>query len=198
MMTELWLIRHGETDWNLEGRYQGQTDIPLNQTGIEQARRLSMNLPPEPFTTIYSSDLKRARMTGDILAQKLGLTIHSDQRLREINQGEWEGRLVSEIRASFEHQDPTQLKTARICPPRGETVVELVQRVVPAINHIACSHPGEKVIVVTHGLVIASLICQVKGLSLEEVYSQIPINAQETVIAWNFENKNTSEKVDMR
>jgi broad specificity phosphatase PhoE len=181
---ELWLVRHGQTDWNLEGRYQGQADIPLNQTGIDQARQLSLSLPVLPFTALYSSDLKRARMTADILSIKFDLPVQIDQRLREINQGEWEGHLVSDIKNRYQNQTVPGQKAIFMRPPGGEAVAEVAARMIAAANAIVEKHQGEKVLVVSHGLSVATLLCHVKGIPLDVVYSQIPENAQPTHITW--------------
>jgi broad specificity phosphatase PhoE len=183
-MTELWLVRHGQTDWNLEKRYQGQTDIPLNQTGIMQAKELSQSLGNEKFAAIYSSDLIRAKMTADILAEKLELTVQIDKRLREVNQGEWEGKFVSEVRACFSYQNDDEFKLTRTVPPKGERVTELAERVAAAVDDISRRHPNEKILIVAHGLAVATLICQSKGIPLTDAYEQIPKNAREIIITW--------------
>jgi 2,3-bisphosphoglycerate-dependent phosphoglycerate mutase len=85
-MTQLWLIRHGLTDWNLEGRYQGQSDIPLNAEGLAQARRLAERLKGTSIEALFSSDLLRAYQTAKILGECLGLPVQADPRLREIHQ----------------------------------------------------------------------------------------------------------------
>jgi len=190
--TELWLVRHGQTDWNLEGRYQGQSDIPLNQTGIEQARELSLSLREYPFGALYASDLSRARMTAEILGERFHLAVQTDPRLREINQGEWEGYLVSEIRARFQDLATAERRKIYMNPPGGESVSAVAGRVAAAVNEIARRHPGEKVLVVSHGLAVATLICQADDISLDVVYKHIPDNAQPTRINWIFIGSRTA------
>ena len=96
-MTEIWIVRHGQTDWNVEGRYQGQADRPLNAVGLAQAQQAAEQLRGRDFAAIYSSDLQRARVTAEIIAGQLGLPVQVDRRLREVNQGEWEGLLTADI-----------------------------------------------------------------------------------------------------
>jgi broad specificity phosphatase PhoE len=191
-MAELWLVRHGQTDWNLEGRYQGQTDIPLNPTGIEQAKQLGLSLPRQPYTALYSSDLKRARMTSDILNERFNLPVLVDRRLREINQGDWEGQLVSEVRMHYQEWPTLERRAIFMHPVGGEAVEDVAARMTAVVEEIARNHPGQKVLVVSHGLAIATLICQVKGISLDRVYSQIPENAQPTRMIWTQKGSLTS------
>jgi broad specificity phosphatase PhoE len=100
-MTRLLLVRHGETDWNTTGRFQGQADPPLNANGRAQAASLAAQLAQTRIGAIYSSDLQRARDTAEIVARKLGMTVRVDRRLREINQGEWDGMLTTDIIARY-------------------------------------------------------------------------------------------------
>ncbi|MBI3763708.1 MAG: histidine phosphatase family protein, partial [Chloroflexi bacterium] len=111
-MTRLWLIRHGETDWNVEGRWQGQTDPPLNESGRAQAEALAAQLAGIRIEAIYSSDLQRAHTTARIIARGLGLPVRLDARWREIDQGEWEGLLVTEVAARY----PDELAARRSDP----------------------------------------------------------------------------------
>jgi broad specificity phosphatase PhoE len=184
-MTELWLVRHGQTDWNMEGRYQGQADMPLNAAGIAQAEAAAAQLAGGSFAALYSSDLQRALRTAEIIAARLGLPVRRDQRLREIHQGQWQGLLVTEIAARYAgeisrfHASPA---TARA--PGGESVGEVAARLWSAADDYARAHPGGKVLVVSHGLALATLIARARGAPLEQVYTLIPENAAPVQIEW--------------
>jgi broad specificity phosphatase PhoE len=184
-MTPLWLIRHGQTDWNLEGRYQGQSDAPLNAAGRAQAETLARQLTGKPFAALYSSDLQRARETAEIIGASVGLSPQGDVRLREINQGEWEGQLVTEIIARYQQAwaerkaDPLGARA-----PGGESVAEVAARASEAADVIAHRHPRGAVLIVSHGLTLATLLCQARGRPLGEAYQAIPENAIPEVIDW--------------
>lgn len=135
-MTTILLARHGETDWNRDLRFQGHADEPLNALGREQARALGDELRSEGLVVVYSSDLRRASETAEIVAGILELPVTLDARLREIDVGSWQGRTRSELDG---------------LPWDGETYDAHRARVVPAIHDIARSHPGERVLVVAHG-----------------------------------------------
>jgi probable phosphoglycerate mutase len=188
-MAEIWLVRHGQTDWNLEGRFQGQLDVPLNDTGMDQARVLADQLSEKKFCALYSSDLMRARQTAEIIAGRVNLPIKFDRRLREIAQGEVEGLLLEEVKlrhvGSLEERI---LNPVHARMPGGESVSEVALRFQEAINEIACAHPIEPVLVASHGLAIATMVCKARGYPLESVYSHIQDNATAEVIFWNPEN----------
>ena len=136
-MTTLLLVRHGETDWNAERRWQGHADVPLNESGREQAQRLADSFPGDAVDAIYASDLARARETAEILGARLGRPVVVDPDLREIDVGAVEG-LTAEESAAFEGW-------------QGEPKEDHSERVLAAIGRIAERHPGERILVVTHG-----------------------------------------------
>jgi broad specificity phosphatase PhoE len=184
-MTRLCLIRHGQTDWNLEGRYQGQSDVPLNENGRSQALDLAQLLRDQVFAAIYSSDLLRARETADIIAASLQLPVMIDPRLREINQGEWEGQLVEVIQERYARlwQQRT-VDPATVRPPGGETVGEVAQRVYAALNDIAHTDPAGPVLIVSHGLALATVVCKDRNIPIGQAYTVIPENAKPLWVDW--------------
>lgn len=193
-MTQLCLIRHGQTDWNLEGRYQGQSDVPLNEKGLAQARSLIQQLDGQPFAAIFSSDLKRARQTAEHIAKHLGLTVQIEPRLREINQGEWEGVLVDEIKARYaEIWSQRTVDPASVRPPGGETVGEVARRVYAALDDISRLFPTGRVLIVSHGLSIATAVCRERGIPVGQAYTVIPDNVQPVWMEWQPDEKHVSD-----
>jgi uncharacterized phosphatase len=144
MPTTILLVRHGETDWNLARRVQGHTDRPLNDTGRAQAAALADELAREPVDAVYSSDLARAYETAAAVAARHGLEVTALRDLRERHFGTWEGLTDDEFLERFPH--------ARGQPwGDAETPAEMAERVVGALERIADSHPGQRVVVVAHG-----------------------------------------------
>ena len=181
-MVELWLIRHGETDWNLEGRYQGQTDIPLNATGRAQAFAFAGELKGVVFDAIYASDLQRAAETARILANRLNMPLNLDARLREIRHGEWEGRLVAEVLK--DQVDPRRTDPENFHAPGGETLRQVADRMMAAADDLDHIYSNGKVLVVAHGMSLATLICEAEGIGLLDAAAYIPENCSARIITW--------------
>lgn len=189
-MTKFCLVRHGQTDWNLEGRYQGQSDIGLNAAGFLQAQSLAQRLADQHFDAIYSSDLARARETAQVIADLQHLSVQIEPRLREINQGEWEGVLVSDIKVRYtELWQKRKEDPANVRPPGGESVGELRTRVITAIDEIAGHYPNGYILIVSHGLALATLLCQVQNVPIGMAYQHIPENANPAWISWIVDGK---------
>lgn len=184
-MTEIWLIRHGQTDWNLARRYQGQADIPLNDTGIEQAKILARALAGEKFDAIFASDLSRAAQTASFLAAVLDLPVHTDIRLREICQGSWEGLSMDEVKEKYADdfrrgaEDPAYSRA-----PGGESVAEVSARMSEAANEKARQYPEGRILFVSHGLAVSTLHCRANHIPLNQVYQYIPENAVPLRVHW--------------
>ncbi len=184
----LWLVRHGQTDWNQEGRYQGQLDLPLNQAGREEARRQAAILAQRPLAAIYCSDLLRARQTAEMLARASGAPLILDSRLREVALGEWEGQLFSDNRA----RNPAEIHTRQLHPlhsrpPGGETLWEGWQRVKSAVDEIAARHPAQEVAIVAHGLSLAVLIAYQEDHDLSQAFKRIPENGTPVRMEWKID-----------
>jgi len=177
-MTELVLIRHGETDWNREARWQGQSDVPLNSTGIRQAQVAAEGLRGTRLEAIYTSDLQRARQTAEAVAAATGAYVRQDRRLREIGLGDWEGMTFDEIH----RRDGGALDLFRGDPvnsraPGGESVPEVRRRVLTCLQDILRAFPRGSVAVVSHGLALAVVKVLLLGLPLETVWQHEPANA---------------------
>ena len=171
-MTTLYLIRHGETDWNAEGRLQGQADPPLNVNGVVQARRGAQKLRGSRIRRLYASSLQRAAMTAQIISAALGIPYATDPRFMEIDQGDWEGRL----RAEIEVQDPERhrlwhSRPWKTSPPNGERLEQVRDRVYAGIDELIARHPDETFGLVTHRTPIAMLKMRWQGLARNEVRS---------------------------
>jgi broad specificity phosphatase PhoE len=150
-VTELLLVRHGETDWNAEGRLQGHTDRPLNEYGRRQAKELAAQLAGEgAVDAIYASDLARAKETAEIVGARLGLPVVVDPDLREKHWGNWEG-LTGDERAGIEFV--------------GESTEAHRERVMRAVRRIVERHPGQRIVVVTHGGSLRRIQAAVNGVA---------------------------------
>ena len=152
----LFVIRHGETDWNADGRLQGQTDIPLNGKGLAQAALMAQGLRDTSLSAIYSSDLLRASQTAEQLTQVMGVELQLHSGLRERHFGHFQGMTLAQV----EEQYPLEAKCWRQRQPdfipggesgAGESLREFAERVLNALNVIAASHLSEEVAIVTHG-----------------------------------------------
>ena len=152
MSTQVILVRHGETDWNREGRIQGHLPIPLNKRGLAQAAAVADRLKTTPFSALYSSDLLRARQTAEAIGRARGARVICDERLRE-----WDlGVLSGLMRAVAEdlHPEAFGIYRNRIVDepvPGGESVRQRYDRVTEAVQEIASAHPEETLVVVSHG-----------------------------------------------
>ena len=153
-MTTILLVRHGETDWNLQRRVQGHSDTPLNDTGRAQALALAETLDDVELDAVYASDLARAFETAQVIAQRHGLPVTSVPGLRERHFGTWEGLTDTEI---FE-----RYPAVKSGAPWGdaETQDEMRERVLGALREIAAAHPDGRVLVVTHGGPVRRLLVE--------------------------------------
>lgn len=176
----LYLTRHGETDWNVSSRIQGQTDTPLNETGVRQAKELAERLLEEKpeIAKIYTSRQKRAYQTAKIAAEKLQAEVVVKDGLEEISFGKWEGYTWKQVKELFseEYEEWHENRRYKV-PPKGESYQQLLERLVPALQEIS-REEKEDVLVVTHSAVIMTLLSYIYQKPFDEM-------------AKNFKTKNT-------
>ncbi len=194
-MTSIWLVRHGQTDWNLEGIFQGQADPPLNANGLAQAAQIAEQLTDAGIEAIYCSDLQRALRTAQIIGEKLALLPQVDPRLREISLGEWEGMKKEQIQAIFpEVWNRRRLDPVHVPAPGGENLLQLAKRVWTATDLIAQRYPSGRVLIVSHGASLACIICRAQRVALKRAFHIIPDNAHPIQIEWRWIKWKTSHK----
>jgi 2,3-bisphosphoglycerate-dependent phosphoglycerate mutase len=179
-MLTLWIARHGETDWNRAGRYQGQRDIPLNATGREQAHALAARLTKEPIAVVYTSDLSRCSETARIIG-KTPLT--PDARLREPDYGDFTGLTYDEMRAIAPDIYDGWQSDRSIAPPRGEAAELTIARGRTFLTDVQQNHSGRTVLVVTHGEFLALLLCDLLNIPLARWRQYATDNASLTTLA---------------
>jgi probable phosphoglycerate mutase len=169
-VTTILLARHGETDWNSERRWQGHADQPLNDRGRAQARELAESLVDHEIAAIYSSDLLRAHETASIVAEHLGLPVEVAAGLREVDVGDWAGKVHSEL----ESADPDGFRRWRDGGKGwngGESYEQMGERVVASVVRIAEGHPGKTILVVSHGGSIRA--CRASAAGLDYATSRV-------------------------
>ena len=164
-MTTILLVRHGQSEWNREGRWQGHADPPLSDAGRRQANELAEKLAHTRLDAIYSSDLERARATAEVVAARHGVPVIADRALREIDVGEWSGLTTAEI----EHRYPEGFRRHGEGDDGwqdGEPHESMSARIVDAIRRIAAAHPQGQVLCVLHGGVMRALLAHAEGADL--------------------------------
>lgn len=161
----LTLIRHGETDWNRDGRYQGQYNVPLNPAGVLQAHALAERLKDATFDAVYSSDLDRARMTAQIAVHQ---PVHADTRLREPDYGVFQGLTYVEMEARYPDIFAAWQPARLIAPPNGESMESVAARIESFLADLRATHEGHSVLVVSHGELLQLMLCRCLALPLKQ------------------------------
>jgi broad specificity phosphatase PhoE len=167
------LVRHGETDWNRQGRCQGATDLDLNETGVRQAEKVAADLTKEEIHVVYSSNLKRAIQTARVICRPHGLAVTIDDGFRELHHGKLEGLTLSDIQVAF----PDFIQKWRQAPadlliPGGERLVDVAGRAWEGMNRIVqCQRSDATVVVVSHNFPILAILCRITGVHLDRYRS---------------------------
>jgi alpha-ribazole phosphatase len=161
----LLLVRHGQTDWNVQRRYQGQSDTSLNDFGKSQAAALAARLAAEEqIDFIYSSDLQRTLQTAQAIADALDMPVRPEPGLREVHFGRWEGMLHHEIVDLYPELYTTWLADPDCIPPGGESFSQVTVRLAGVLDQLQEEHPDQTVLIVSHGGALTLLICHALGL----------------------------------
>ena len=203
---KVFLVRHGETDWNAENRIQGVYDIPLNEQGLRQAAELSRRLRGERLRRVFSSNLSRSYGTALEIAKPHGLEVERDSRLAEISQGIWEGLLVEEARRMYGERYARFEKDPASCtPPSGESMESGFSRVREFWADSRLGESGGDVVIVGHAAINAVIMCLMERMRendrgilkiefdqamrrrLAEVWKSLPRNADITTLELNGE-----------
>ena len=183
--TRIIAIRHGETAWNVDTRIQGHLDIPLNDTGLWQARQLARALAGEPLSAIYASDLQRAHTTARAIAEVTGAPLVPEPALRERSFGELEGRTFAEIEAELPEQARRwRQRDPHFAPEGGETLVQLRERIAATTHRLAAQHTGGLVVLVAHGGVLDVLYRLATGQELQAPRTWQLANAAINRLLW--------------
>jgi 2,3-bisphosphoglycerate-dependent phosphoglycerate mutase len=180
------LARHGETVFNVDGRWQGQSDSPLTERGMAQARELGRALAVDPIAAVYSSDLGRAVHTARAVGTVHGLEVQADQRLREIDVGQWTGKSRAEIDAEF----PGGLRRWAEAPagmrlPDGETLADAQARALRFFAERMPTHVDQTVVVIAHGAIGQAILVAAMGRTLDDLWLKTRIdNCQISRLEW--------------
>ncbi|NLW22473.1 MAG: histidine phosphatase family protein [Tissierellia bacterium] len=182
-MKRIFFVRHGESQWNVVNRMQGQNDIPLTEKGIKQANSIANRLVNENIDKIYSSDLKRAYETALIIGDRLNLDVTKMKEFREMNFGVWEGKTHDEIMAEYQEQFLYWKKEPENTRIDGaETLQELQERSMAALNEIISSNKEDSILVVSHGVTIKVMILGLLGMSLSNYKNLVIENVSLSIV----------------
>ena len=168
IFTRLIIVRHGETIWNVESKFQGQMDSALTALGIAQSQALAERLSRCQLSGLYSSDLGRARQTAQLIADRVGQEVRLDARLRERHLGIFQGLSRCEAEQSLPGEF-ARLMSSEVdyVPPEGESFSQSSARVLGCLGELARGHAGQQIAIVTHGAVLGAVLRQVVGISPE-------------------------------
>ena len=185
--TRILAIRHGETAWNVDTRIQGHLDIPLNDTGLQQARWLAQALAErDAVHAIYASDLARAHVTALTIGQTMGVAVTTHQGLRERAFGDFQGRTFAEIESELpEAAQHWRQRTPDWTPPgAGESLLTLRERVLRTVDELAARHLGEQIVLVAHGGVMDVLYRAATRLELQAARTWLLPNTAVNRLLW--------------
>lgn len=184
-MTKLFLIRHGQTTWNLESRAQGSKNIGLSDKGREQAEFLAKRMKNYKIDCIYSSDLDRAYETAKAIGKETNISVKKVDGLREMSFGKWEGLTNEEIITNYnEHYTIWRSKPHEVQIPNGEKLIDVQSRALKAVNSIIDENKNKNIVIVSHGVAIKSILLGIMDIDLSNFYKIKQDNTSINVIEY--------------
>lgn len=189
-MKKLYLVRHGESEWNKLKKIQGQIDIPLTEKGIEQAKLIGKRLINEGIEKIYTSDLKRAYDTASIIGKMLNIDVIPLKELREINFGIWEGLTTDIIKSKFSKERELWLKNPEMLKVEGaESILELQLRAMNEINKIISNNNIDNVLIVSHSATLKTIILGLLNMDISHFKNMTLNNVSLSIIEFRQYNR---------
>ncbi len=194
-MLELYLIRHGQTDFSRENRFCGAIDPPLNEVGLRMADAFGAAYAKEKWEAIYASPRLRARQTANGLAHRVNVDVHIEEGLAEIAYGDWESLRHEDVKAQWpEAYDYWAADTASRGTPGGETAFQVAARAAPVIERVKARHTSGKILLVSHKATIRILACALLGMDVRLFRDRI---AQPVAAVTKFQLKKTGPLLTM-
>jgi alpha-ribazole phosphatase len=185
-LTKVIFIRHGQTEWNVNGRYQGQSDVQLTAAGKEQAAKLAEHFPVKEIDAVYASDLNRAMVTAEAVAGRFGLSVQAEPAFREISFGEWEGLTYEQIVAKWPEAMGNFLQHPDILEiPGGETFPAVQKRAVARLEELVAKHEGQTIAIVAHGAVLRTLLTAALHMPLQYLWSIRQFNTAVNIVRYD-------------
>ena len=182
-MGQLFIVRHGETEWNRQGRIQGHTDVGLSEQGIEQARCLAARLTDVRFDAAYSSDLSRAAETAALVLRDREVSLIPTPQLREYHKGAFEGLTEAELRSRYPGEYPGYVaKDLDYAPEGGESTRQVSDRMTAIVSEIKERHLGETVLLVGHGGSLRAAMMALLGMALDANWRFVFGNCTLTIV----------------
>lgn len=185
-MTKVIFIRHGQTEWNVTGRYQGQSDVKLTEEGRAQAAKLAENFPVDQIDAIYASDLCRAMVTAETIAERFGLEVQAEPAFRELSFGDWEGLTYQQIVAKWEDAMANFMQHPDILEiPGGESFPAVQQRAMARLRELIAKHEGQTIVVVAHGAVLRTMLTAALHMPLQYLWSIRQFNTAVNIVRYD-------------
>ena len=185
-MTRVYIVRHGQTEWNRQERFRGHIDIPLNEVGLAQSRAIAADLEKVALAAVYTSPLGRAVETARPTAQSHGLELQPLAGILDINYGQWAGHSTAEVRSAYPdllrlwHAEPE-----RVDIPGGESLKAVRSRAMAAVHEVLARHAGDAILLVSHQMVGKVLVCTMLGLEVNRIWRIQQDNACINIFDWD-------------